>query len=379
MDWKGQLTMIYMDNAATNMGNIGEFNINSPYADKTEFENARTRIANCLRVSRDNIYFTSGGCEANSWALQRSGCKNIITTKIEHPSVLNCCKWLEHNGCQVVYLDVDKNGYIDLLDLYETINKTPIGAPTLVSIMAVNNELGTVQNIKGIRQVIDYHNTLRQKASTETSTDFCEPIYYHADCVQAVGQIKLPYECFDMFSASGHKFGYDMGVGFLYSRIPMQPLIFGGSQEKGLRGGTSNAKSVIAMSHALQDKLQNAKALSRTKELVKHLRDSLKDFDCIINTPEESESGILSVSFKGVDAEKLMIFLAGFDVYVSAGSACSTDHKEPSHVLTAIKVPEEYLHGTIRFSLSSKLTGTEDVDKVIAYIKQYMELTNEQN
>ena len=369
--------MIYMDNAATNMGNIGQFNINSPYADNSDFEKARKRIANCLKVNASNIYFTSGGCESNSWALQRSGCKNIVTTKIEHPSVLNCCKWLEKNGCQVKYLDVDKNGYIDLLELDKAITEFPIGHPVLVSIMAVNNELGTIQDIKGIRKVIDYHNEIRQRASTETSTDFSEPVYFHSDCVQAVGQVKIPYECFDMFSASGHKFGYDNGVGFLYSRVPMQPLIFGGSQEKGLRGGTSNVKSVIAMSYALQDKLRNAIGLVKTRELVKYLRDSLKDFDCIINTPEDSESNILSVSFKGIDSEKLMIFLSGFDIYVSAGSACSTDHKKPSHVLKAIKVPKEYIHGTIRFSLSSKLLGKEDVDRVIALIKQYMENAND--
>ena len=362
--------MIYMDNAATNMGNIGRFNINSPYASNLDFENARVRIANCLRVHSDDIYFTSGGCEANSWALQRSGCKNIITTKIEHPSVINCCKWLEKHGVNVTYLDVDRHGYVDLLDLSEAITRQNVTSPTLVSIMAVNNELGTVQDLEGIRKVVDYYNALREEAEVEK-------IYLHSDCVQAVGNVKIPYECLDMFSASGHKFGYDFGVGFLYSRIPLEPLIFGGSQEKGLRGGTSNALSVIAMSHALQDKLGNARAIKRTRDLIKYLRDSLDEFDCIFNTPEDCESAILSVSFRGVDSEKLMVFLSGFDIYVSAGSACSTDHKEPSHVLKAIKVPEEYIHGTIRFSLSSKLLTKEDIDRVVALIKQYIEVSNE--
>lgn len=364
--------MIYMDNAATNMGNVGFFNINSPYADNTEFEEARKRIAKCLKVPSKDIYFTSGGCEANSWALQRCGCQFIITTKIEHSSVMNCCKWLDKHGYSVTYLDVDSNGRVDLQDLYEAISRQPIGAPLLVSIMAVNNELGTVQDIKGIRKVIDLHNEIRERASIETSTHFCEPIYFHSDCVQAVGNVDIPYECLDMFSASGHKFGYDNGVGFLYSRIPLEPLIFGGSQEKGLRGGTSNPKSVIAMSYALNSKLREKKKADHAREMVAYLREKLKDFDCIINTPIESTSTILSVSFKNLDSEALMIFLSGFEIYVSAGSACETDHKEPSHVLTAIKLPKEYMHGTLRFSLSSRIT-TQDIDKTLNLIKQFGE------
>lgn len=368
--------MIYMDNAATNLGNIGIFNINSPYADNTEFENARATIANLLKVHADNIYFTSGGCEANSWALQRCGCKHIITTKIEHPSVIKCCEYLSKHGYRIIYLPVDRYGRIDLLDLDKAISKLPL-APILVSIMAVNNELGTVQDLKGIRKVIDYHNELREKASTETGTDFCEPIYFHSDCVQAIGQLKLPYECLDMFSASGHKFGFNFGVGFLYSRIPMQPLIFGGSQERGLRGGTSNVKSVIAMADALADKYHNAKRLRKNEELIAYLRTSLEQFDVVFNTPPHCLSNILSVSFKNVDSEKLMVFLNGFDIYVSAGSACSTDHKEISHVLKEINVPQDYVHGTIRFSLSSKLISKEDIDRVMALIKQYLENSND--
>ena len=362
--------MIYMDNAATNMGNIESFNINSPYADNEDFEKARDRIGECLKVSPSDIFFTSGGCEANSWALQRCGCKHIITTKIEHPSVMNCCKWLESHGYTVTYLDVDKNGRIDLDELYTAISKQPIGAPLLVSIIAVNNELGTVQDIKGIRKIIDFYNMLREKASVETSTSFCEPVYFHSDCVQAVGTVDIPYECLDMFSASGHKFGYDNGVGFLYSRVPLEPLIFGGSQEQGLRGGTSNPKAVIAMSYALRNKLTDKKKAAHTREMVAYLREKLADFDCIINTPIESTSSILSVSFKDLDSEALMIFLSGFEIYVSAGSACETDHKEPSHVLTAIKLPKEYIHGTLRFSLSWRIT-TQDIDKTLNLIKQF--------
>ena len=364
--------MIYMDNAATNMGNIGIFNINSPYADNSEFENARKRIANCLKLKAENIYFTSGGCEANSWALQRCGCKTIITTKIEHPSVLKCCEWLSKNGCNVIYLDVDRYGRIDVLDLDRTLSKITL-APTLVSIMAVNNEIGTVQDLKAIRKVIDYHNELRQRASTETGTNFCEPIYFHSDCVQAIGHLKLPYDCLDMFSASGHKFGFNFGVGFLYSRIPIQPLIFGGSQEKGLRGGTSNAKAVIEMADSLTDNYQNGKRLRKNEELVAYLRTSLQKFDVVFNTPPHCLSSIVSVSFKNIDSEKLMMFLKDFDIFVSAGSACAADHKEPSHVLKAIGVPKDYIHGTIRFSLLSRLTSKEDIDHVMSLIKQFLE------
>ena len=363
--------MIYIDNAATRLGNFGSPNINSPYAEeeKRRFEESRKLIARCLGVKSDDIYFTSGGCEANSWVLQRSGCKNIITTKIEHSSILNCCKWLSENGYNVTYLDVDEHGYIDLFDLDEALARQTL-APTLVSIMYVNNEIGTCQYLEGIRNVVDYHNKLREKASTETLMDFAEPIYFHSDCVQAVGNVNIPVKCLDMMSASGHKFGAPYGVGFLYSKVPLQPLIFGGSQEKGLRGGTSNYEGVLDMATKLYFKVNSHADI---KERVRVLREGLKDFDCIINTPEESESNIVSVSFKGVDAEKLMVFLSGFEIYVSSGSACAVDHKEHSHVLKAIKVPDEYINGTIRFSLSEFNTA-KDIEKTLNYIKQYINL-----
>ena len=364
--------MIYMDNAATRMGNYGSFNVNSPYADeqKIKFENARNRIADTLHCNSEHIYFTSGGCEANSWALQRSGCKNIVTTKIEHSSVLNCCRYLENHGYNVTYLNVDKHGLVDLVQLEDVLTKLP-PAPTLVSIMYVNNELGTVQDLKAIKKIIDLNKEWRRNHSTETLEDFAEPIYFHSDCVQAVGQIEIPIEYLDLMSASGHKFGNQYGVGFLYSKIPMQPLIFGGSQEKGLRGGTSNYESVIKMADSLEHKNSDIMALAHTRTMVDYLRDELEKFDCIINTPKDSKSNILSVSFKGIDAERLMIFLLGFGIYVSSGSACETDHKEHSHVLTAIGVPDDYIGGTIRFSLSEYI-GASHIDTVISLIKQFI-------
>lgn len=364
--------MIYMDNAATRLGNFGLPNVNSPYAteERVNFENARKIVGDCLKCDPDRIFFTSGGCEANSWALQRSGCKTIITSKIEHPSILNCCKWLEKNGYEVKYLDVDRNGYVDLYQLDQALMSTPSHVPTLVSIMAVNNETGTVQDLKEIRKVIDYYNEQRNKASVETLDMFTEHIYFHTDAVQAIGQMPIDISLVDMLSASGHKFGVRTGVGFLYSKIALEPLIFGGSQEKGLRGGTSNADAVIRMAESLDIKCADTYRQEHTLKMVQYLRDKISEFDCIINTPKESTSSILSVSFKGLDAEKLMAFLADFGVYVSAGSACSTDHKEPSHVLKALGLPEEYINGTIRFSLSEFITE-QNIDSVIALIKQF--------
>lgn len=365
--------MIYLDNAATMKGVDGFFNINSPYAreNKIKFEYARDHIGELLHIKPENIYFTSGGCEANSWALQRSGVKNIITTKIEHPSVMNCCKYLENHGCNVTYLDVNRYGKVNLLQLEEVLAQQSL-APTLVSIMCVNNELGTVQDLRAIRKIIDEYNILRENASAETLTSFAEPIYFHSDCVQAVGTVDIPTECLDMMSISGHKFGADYGVGFLYSRIPLEPLIFGGSQENGLRGGTSNYFSVIQMSNALGKKLDDEMGICHARAMVKYLRKALSEkFDCVINTPDDSKSSILSVSFKDVDAEGLMVFLSDFEIYVSAGSACHTDHKEPSHVLKAIGISDEYIHGTIRFSLS-KFVGTSQLDKVISLIECYI-------
>lgn len=364
--------MIYMDNAATRLGNFGMPNVNSPYAleDKATFEYARTLIGECMNCDPDKIFFTSGGCESNSWALQRSGCKAIITTKIEHPSILNCCRWLDKKGYEIHYLDVDKNGYIDVFQLDQILLSIPPHVPTLVSIMAVNNELGTIQDLQGIRKVIDYHNEVREKSAIETLDMFAEHIYLHTDAVQAVGQVPIDINLVDMLSASGHKFGVRTGVGFLYSRIPLEPLIFGGSQEKGLRGGTSNADAVIRMADSLAMKCTEHSRAQHCQKMIKYLRDKLSLFDCQINTPIESESSILSVSFRGVDAEKLMAFLSEFQIYVSAGSACSTDHKEPSHVLKAIGLADEYINGTIRFSLSEFNTEKE-IDTVINMIKQF--------
>ncbi len=372
--------MIYMDNAATHLGNFGQPNVNSPYAIeyKNKFEDARKEIGMCLNCDPERIYFTSGGCESNSWALQRCGCKTIVTTKIEHPSILNCCEWLEKNGYTIHYLDVDEHGYVDMLELDQILNDIPAGVPVLVSIMAVNNEIGTVQDLRTIRKFIDYHNELRIKKATETLDYFTEHIYFHTDAVQAIGHIPIDINLVDMLSASGHKFGTDTGVGFLYSRIPLQPLIFGGSQEKNLRGGTSNYDAVVRMAGSLDGKCSNSYVMQHCQDMIAYLRRRLSVFDCIFNTPEESTSNILSVSFKDVDAEKLMAFLTDFEVYVSAGSACHTDHKEASHVLKAIGVPQEYINGTIRFSVS-ELIGEKHIDYVVSLINQFVLPKGESN
>lgn len=364
--------MIYIDNAATRLGNYGLFNINSPYAtdNKVKFEHARDSIAKVLNIRPEYIYFTSGGCEANSWALQRCKVKNIITTRIEHHSILKCCEYLEKHGCQVFYLDTTEEGYVDLLELDKLLASLSI-EPTLVSIMAVNNEIGAVQPLTEIRKVIDFYNKKRKETSESMKEPFDCPIYFHSDCVQAIGSVDIDLSVLDMFSASGHKFGAPYGVGFLYSKIPLDPLIFGGSQEKGLRGGTSNYDSVIRMADALEKKTKYLSDKLHINTLIKYLRHSLKEFDCIINTPEESTSPILSVSFKDINAEGLMIYLEEHRIYVSAGSACSTDHKEISHVLQTLNLPEEYINGTIRFSLS-EYNSESEIDHVIALIKEYV-------
>lgn len=368
--------MIYMDNAATSLGNYGLYNVNSPYAteQKVKFENARKRIASIINCKPEELYFTSGGCEANSWVLQRCGCETIITTKIEHPSTLNCCKWLEKHGKQVIYLETNKQGLVNINDLNMKLLSASL-TPTLVSIILVNNELGCTQDIDQIKRIIDHHNELRESACKELGVEFTEKIYLHLDAVQAMSTMDIDCSKCDMLSASGHKFGSPTGVGFLYSKVPLEPLIFGGSQEKGIRGGTSNYIGVIRMADMLEAKKSDKHDLSVVKETLAYLREQLGQFDCIINTPEDSTSNILSVSFKGVDAEKLMIFLTDFNVYVSAGSACETDHKEPSHVLKAINVPDEYINGTIRFSLSPS-NSIGQIDKVIYLIQSFIGGTN---
>lgn len=352
--------MIYMDNAASRLGNYNNFNANSAYATERQqnIEHAREQIAYVLNCSPNEIYFTSGGCESNSWALQRikTDKKHIITTKIEHKSILNCCKYLEEHGYEVTYLDVEEDGHVHLSDISKNIRPDTF----LISIMHVNNEIGCIQPIEEIGKIAHRYG-----------------VYFHVDAVQSIGNIDIDVEkCYiDLLSASGHKFAVNNGVGFLYcsERVPLEPLIFGGSQERGIRGGTTNYNPIIRMANALIIKHKNEITREYIRDLIKYFREELGKlpYDIRINTPISDETNILSVSFANVDAESLMMFLLDFDILVSAGSACNTDTKSVSHVLKAIKVPDEYINGTIRFSLSEFNTISQ-INAVVKIIDNYL-------
>ncbi len=358
--------MIYLDNAATKLGNYNTFNSNSLYAEaeQNKLYEYRNKIAKCISAEPEEIYFTSGGCESNSWAIQgiankyKSKGNHIITSCIEHPSILNCCKYLENNGFEVTYLSVDKNGSINLEELQNAIKDTTI----LISIMHVNNEIGTIQPIFKIGEIAREHD-----------------IIFHTDCVQSMGllPINVMKNNADLISASGHKFGAPFGIGFLYIRkgVEIAPLIFGGSQEQGLRGGTTNLPAIKRMTHCLADSYKNVDKRIETGLIKIYLKDRLKTtFDFIkINTPDLCSSNILSVTFKGIDAEELVLFLNDMGIQVSAGSACHSGNAEPSYVLKAIGLTDEEAKSTVRFSLSNKNTYGQ-IDILINVLQQYFKM-----
>lgn len=363
--------MIYLDNAASKLGNYGVFNANSSYADDEQIElyNARKRIADVINADPEEIFFTSGGCESNSWAIQgiaranRHKGNHIITTQIEHPSILNCCKQLEKEGFEVTYLPVNKFGYISIDSLWNSITSKTI----LVTTMHVNNETGVKQSIYEIGRICRYENVI-----------------FHTDCVQSMGYLPIDVKKsnIDLLSASGHKFGAPFGVGFLYKKkeIGIAPLIFGGSQEYGLRGGTTNYDSIIEMSHKLsnaytEESIENKINLGlKTCYLEQKIRDELGSCLVKINTPINRTINILSATFKNIDSEELIYFLNDMGIYTSAGSACHEGEAEISHVLKAIGLSKEEAKGTIRFSLS-EFNTYEQIDILIKVLKQYFKFT----
>lgn len=360
---------IYLDNAATFRGNFNDYNANSLYADEQKeiVEEARKKISYVINCTPEEIFFTSGGCEANSWALQgvaraSKDRKKIITTPIEHASILNCCKFLEEEGYEIVYLKVDEFGRIDFDDLHEQIDHETL----LVSVMHVNNEIGTIQNISDIGLLAHEYGAL-----------------FHTDCVQSFGKLKINVRAqhIDLLSASGHKNGAPYGIGFLYikDKSKIKPLIFGGSQEQGLRGGTTNVEGIKDFAESVQlseDKLLDS--IIGIVELNLYFNELVKknfsEFEYRFNSSEVGYAGIISIGFKGINAEDLVIFLEGYGVLVSAGSACSAGEKSVSHVLKAIGVPEDF--GTIRISLSS-LNTREEIEELVRLIRTYINLTKE--
>lgn len=323
-------------------------------------------IAGTLKVSPKEIIFTSGGSESNNMALIQTAMANkragnhIITTTIEHASVYNPLAYLEELGFEVTYLPVDHNGHISLEELEEAVRKDTI----LVSIMYVNNEIGAVEPIEEIAKLIHKKNP---------------SILFHVDAIQAYGKyiIRPKRQGIDLLSVSGHKIHGPKGVGFLYvdSRVKIKPLIYGGGQQRGLRSGTENVPGIAGLGAAAKEMYQNhSEKLAAMTELKDYMIERLGEVEgtTVNSLPGElSAPQIVSASFSGVRSEVLLHALEDKGIYVSSGSACSSNHPAVSGTLKGIGVKKELLDSTLRFSFG--LFNTKDeVDYCIHALQELL-------
>lgn len=358
--------MIYADNAATSLLDRDAYeamipylldlygNASQPYSfsrdTKKALREARKMIAECINAEPGEIFFTSGGTESNNWAIKgllqgELKSAGVITSAIEHHSVLNPCATLEKLGHSVKYAKVDSKGMVNVKALEESIEKSD----KLVSIMMANNEIGTVQEIKELSSIAHKHNKI-----------------FHTDAVQALGHIKVDVKELDvdLLSASAHKFNGPKGIGFLYIRdgISIAPLIEGGNQEFGFRSGTENVASIVGMAIALKN---NVGCIDEHQKYIWELEKSFLSelnslgLDYVRNGSGRGVPGNLSLSFRNADGEMLLHRLDLLGILVSTGSACNGSMSEVSHVLKAIGVAKEYAEGTIRVSLNHLNTKDE--------------------
>lgn len=329
-------------------------------------ENARTKIASLINAQPNEIIFTAGGTESDNTVLnyvafgsKTSGKNEIITTPIEHPAILETAKFLENFGIVTKFMKVDSTGRVNPEELYELItDKT-----ALISVMAANNEIGTIQDIKAIGAIA------KEKG-----------VYFHTDAVQAIGKIKIDVRDMniDFLSMSGHKIYAPKGIGILYVRkgVPYCPFIHGGHQEGGRRAGTLNTTGIVALGKAaemaeLELEEEYTKLSSMRDRLKKGIIASIPDIR-INGNQEHCLPNTLNVSFIGAEGESILLYMDLEGIAVSTGSACSTGSLEPSHVLMATGVDAELAHGSIRFSLGRENTE-EDVDYVLEKLPPIIE------
>ncbi|MFR1707763.1 MAG: cysteine desulfurase NifS [Clostridium sp.] len=324
---------------------------------KKAIDKARSRVAKAINADSTEIYFTGGGSEADNWAIKGIALANknkgnhIITTKIEHHAVLHTCEYLEKQGFEVTYLDVDENGAIRLEDLKNAIKPTTV----LVTIMAANNEIGTIQPIKEIGEICKERK-----------------VFFHTDAVQAIGHIDMDVKDMniDALSLSGHKIYGPKGVGVLYLRkgIRIHNLVHGGAQERNRRAGTENVAGIVGLGKAIELAMES---LKEEKERLTYLRDKLiKGLLAIpyskLNGPRGDKRlpGNVNISFEFIEGESVLLMLDAKGICASSGSACTSGSLDPSHVLLAIGLPHEVAHGSLRLSMGAKTTE-EEVDYVI--------------
>ena len=321
-------------------------------------DRARDRVAKAINAEKSSeIYFTSGGTEANNWAIKgiaranRAKGNHIITSAIEHESVLEACRQLEQEGFVVTYLPVDEHGLVSITDLIHSITEKT----SLVSVMSVNNEVGTVQNIKTIANIAHEYGAI-----------------FHTDAVQAIGALKMNVKDMDIdvMSISGHKIYAPKGVGALYVKngVKIEPILAGGNQERGLRAGTTNVPSVVGFGKAIEiatrDLVINQKKLKSIRNyFLSKVTENITDVQ-VNGHPFQKVQGTVNISFQFVEAEALLTLLDMAGIAVSTGSACTSGSTLPSHVLKAMGLSTELAKGTIRFSFG-KSTTKEDVDYIV--------------
>ena len=369
--------IIYLDNAATTKTKPEVVEAMLPYfteqfgnpssvygfasQNKEAVTVAREQIAKALNAPTQDIYFTAGGSEADNWALKAAAeaykdkGNHIITTKIEHHAILHTCEYLEKNGCEVTYLDVDENGVVNLEQLKKAIKPTTI----LISVMYANNEIGTLQPIKEIGQIAKEHGVL-----------------FHTDAVQAFGQLPIDVaaENIDMLSASGHKLNGPKGIGFLYIKkgLKLRSLIHGGGQERKRRAGTENVPGIVGFGKAVELAVAGMdEKIQKETELRDYLIDRV-----LAEIPYVRLNGHRTLrlpnnanfSFQFIEGESLLIMLDMKGICASSGSACTSGSLDPSHVLLAIGLPHEIAHGSLRLTLSEETTK-EEIDFTIDQLK----------
>ena len=324
---------------------------------KKAIEDARDKVAAAINADPKEIYFTSCGSESDNLAIKgvalanRDKGKHIITTKIEHPAVLNTCKWLEKEGFDVTYLNVDKNGKISLENLKKAIRSDTI----LISIMFANNEIGTIQPIKEVGAIAKAHN-----------------IYFHTDSVQAIGNVKIDVKemNIDLLSMSAHKFYGPKGAGALYVRsgVDFSKIQDGGHQERNKRAGTENVPGIVGMGKAISiachDLEENNNYLQNLRDYYIAQIEEKIPYVKINGDREDRLPGNANISFKYVDGESLLLNLDLKGICASSGSACSSGSIDPSHVLLAIGLESEEAQGALRVTFGKENTK-EDVDYLV--------------
>ena len=329
---------------------------------KQAIEDARETIGSSIGTRASNIYFTAGGSESDNWALKgvaevyKDKGKHIITTKIEHHAILHTCAYLEQQGYEVTYLDVDADGLVSPEDVKKAIRPDTI----LISVMFANNEIGTIEPIEEIGAIAHEHGIL-----------------FHTDAVQAYAQVPIDVEKMhiDLLSASGHKLNGPKGIGFLYIRqgLKLKSFIHGGAQERKRRAGTENVPGIVRLGKAVEIAMATMdERIKKESELRDYLIARIEDeipFAKLNGHRVKRLPNNINFCFRFIEGESMLIMLDMAGICGSSGSACTSGSLDPSHVLLAIGLPHEIAHGSLRLTLSDEITK-EQLDYVVDHLKE---------